>query len=207
MKQKFTELYNSAMPEPAFLNVPALNFLMIDGIGDPRGSQEYEDAVNALVAVSFATMFMLKRDKQVKDYGVPPVESTWLLNADSDFDGEGNTQWRWTAMVMQPEHVELEDIIRSIEYLKMTNPLVIYDKIRFECVEEGMTVHMLHHGTYRKQRASVARMDAFASANGCEMLMRHHEIYLTHPFGTDVQKIRTILRHPVIKKFAPPVSE
>ena len=204
LKKRFVELYESATTEPAFLNVPPMNFLMIDGQGDPKGLQEYHDAVETLISVSYATMYLLKREKQIKDYGIPPVESMWVLDKNSDFDGMDNKEWRWTAMIMQPDHVTHDDILHSVEVLMETNKTLDYSKMRFEQFEEGMTVQMLHYGPYRKQRASVEKMDAFATEHGCEMLMRHHEIYMTDPLGTDLRKIQTIVRHPVIKKYTPP---
>ena len=151
MKKKFTELYNSATAEPAFLNVPAMNFLMLDGIGDPKGNPDYRGAVNALVAVSYATMFMLKREKQIKDFGVPPVESIWLLDANSDFDGMDNKEWRWTAMIMQPDHVVKEDIERAIMDINATHPNPIYEKIRFERFDKRDShCHMLTTGVISK---------------------------------------------------------
>jgi hypothetical protein len=44
------------------VDVPRLQFLMIDGEGHPSTSPEYALAVEALLSVSYTAKFMVKRD-------------------------------------------------------------------------------------------------------------------------------------------------
>ena len=74
-KKELKHLYN---PPKQFtvVDVPPMNFLMIDGHGDPNTAQEYTDAVEALYAVAFKVKFASKRELD-QDYVVPPLEGLW----------------------------------------------------------------------------------------------------------------------------------
>ena len=64
-------------------------------------------------------------------------------------------------------------------------------------------MQMMHIGPYSTEPATVARMRAFAAANGYEDLVgqggKHHEIYMGDPRKAAPAKLKTILRHPVRK--------
>ncbi|TES89626.1 MAG: hypothetical protein E3J88_05625, partial [Anaerolineales bacterium] len=47
-KKELKHLYNPPKKEPVIVDVPAMNFLMIDGKGDPNTAQEYKDAITTL---------------------------------------------------------------------------------------------------------------------------------------------------------------
>ena len=56
------------------VEVPQLNYLMIDGEGDPNTSQSFQDAIDVLYPLSYALKFMIKRGEIEIDYGVLPLE-------------------------------------------------------------------------------------------------------------------------------------
>ena len=60
-KKELKHLYNPSVKEVVVVDVPQMNFLMIDGAGNPNTSQEYKEAVEALYAVSYALKFMIKK--------------------------------------------------------------------------------------------------------------------------------------------------
>jgi hypothetical protein len=57
---KDMDLYKASAKEPQIIDVPAMNFLMIDGEGTPD-SQEFQDAVQALYGVAYTIKFTLKK--------------------------------------------------------------------------------------------------------------------------------------------------
>jgi hypothetical protein len=85
-----------------------MNFLMIDGEGDPNTAQEYRKAVETLYAISYALKFMLKKGKAAIDYGVMPLEGLWWTDDMTKFSIENKAIWQWTVMIMQPEFVTEE---------------------------------------------------------------------------------------------------
>jgi hypothetical protein len=70
-KKKFKDLYTPPSKEVVVVDVPPLNFLMVDGLGDPNKSKNYVDAIEALFAVSYATKFIARSEYAV-DYSVMP---------------------------------------------------------------------------------------------------------------------------------------
>ena len=52
-KKELKHLYHSSSKEVVVVDVPSMNFLMVDGEGDPNTSQSFSDAVGALFAVSY----------------------------------------------------------------------------------------------------------------------------------------------------------
>ena len=77
LKRDMKHLYQASAKSVVQVEVPALIFLMIDGVGDPNISSAYAQAVEALFAVSYATKFLVKRGLQALDYAVMPLEGLW----------------------------------------------------------------------------------------------------------------------------------
>ena len=76
-KKELKHLYNSSSKEAVIIDVPGMNFLMVDGAGDPNTAQAYKDAVEALYSVSYTLKFMVKKGEAAVDYGVMPLEGLW----------------------------------------------------------------------------------------------------------------------------------
>ena len=47
-KKELKHLYNPSSKEVVIIDVPGMNFLMVDGAGNPNAALEYKDAVEAL---------------------------------------------------------------------------------------------------------------------------------------------------------------
>src|SRR5579863_6351665 len=103
-KKDFKELYNPSSKEVTSINVPKMYFLMINGQGDPNTSKEYEQAIEALYAVSFTIKFTLKFAKRAPEYTVPPLETLWWMPDGKPFTMENKASWLWQAMIRQPDH-------------------------------------------------------------------------------------------------------
>ncbi len=61
LKKENKELYNPSAKAVSIADVPEMNFLMIDGEGDPNTSHEYQAAIEALFSVSFKVNSSLKK--------------------------------------------------------------------------------------------------------------------------------------------------
>jgi len=51
-KKEFKDLY-SPKAKPAVIDVPAINFIMVNGVGDPKSAQ-YQNSVQLLYTLSFS---------------------------------------------------------------------------------------------------------------------------------------------------------
>ena len=180
------------------VDVPPMNFLMIDGHGDPNTAQEYQDAVEALYGVAYALKFMSKKEKGM-DYIVPPMEGLWWVENMEEFTTENKSTWDWTMMIMQPEWITqemFEEALKQVE--KKKNPPAL-SRLRLEVYHEGLAVQIVHIGPYNAEAPAIARMHTFIDENGYEPAGKHHEIYLGDPRKVAPERLKTVLRQPVRK--------
>lgn len=61
LKKDLKHLYNPSAKEVVLVDVPEMQFLMIDGAGDPNTAQEYSDAVSALYSMAYTLKFLIER--------------------------------------------------------------------------------------------------------------------------------------------------
>ena len=120
-KKELKHLYDPSPKKVGVIEVSRMNFLMIDGSGDPNTAQEYKDAVEALFAVSCALKFMVKNAKGI-DYGVLPLEGLWWSDDMDHFSMENKDSWKWTSMIMQPEYVTEGLVSKALEQVKKKKP-------------------------------------------------------------------------------------
>ena len=106
--------------------------------------------------------------------------------------------WRYTAMIMQPDIVTPEVFEEGRAQLLAKHPGPGPARLRLEPFHEGRAIQVMHLGPYATEMATIARMDEFAQANGLTLHGRHHEIYLGDPRRADPEKLKTVLRHPVV---------
>jgi hypothetical protein len=198
-KKELRHLYKPSSKEVVIVDVLAMNFLMVDGSGNPNTSQSYVEAVEALYAVSYTLKFKIKKTREL-DYGVMPLEGLWWADDMDDFTKTRNKDaWYWTMMIMQPEYVTselLEEAKAEIE--KKKNPAAL-SKLRFEPYHEGLSAQIMHLGSYDEEGPTIANMHDFALQQGYILHGKHHEIYLGDPRKTAPEKLRTVLRQPLEK--------
>ena len=140
LKKQLKEFYNTSPKEVTVVDVPAMNFLIVDGKGPPNNSSEYMAAIEALFSVSYTLKFMVKKGKGI-DYGVMPLEGLWWVDEMTKFSADRKDEWKWTAMIMQPQCVTSEDVKVAIEQVKKKKDLPAISKLRFECFHEGKAAH------------------------------------------------------------------
>lgn len=196
LKRDLKHLYYAGK-EHAIVDVPSMNFLMVDGAGDPNTASAYQDAVQTLYAVAYTLKFAVKKQQAV-DYGVMPLEGLWWTS-DSGYDplAQSRDNWRWTMMIMQPEWVNAEMVGQVIEDVRgKKNPPAI-GLVRFEPYAEGLAAQVLYTGPYANEYPTIEGLHHFFQEQGYQHNGKHHEIYLSDPNRTAPQKLKTILRQPV----------
>ncbi len=197
LKKELKHLYQPTAKEVAVVDVPEMNFLMIDGAGDPNTSQEYQDAIEALYAVAYTLKFMVKKRDPQADYVIPPLEGLWWAQEMDAFSMEDKDAWKWTAMIMQPEVVTRELVEEAIQEVERKKDPPALPKIRFESYPEGLSVQIMHIGPYSEEAPTIQKLHAFAQQNGYQLRGKHHEIYLSDPRRTAPDRLKTVIRQPV----------
>lgn len=199
-KKEFKHLYNSSAKKATIVNVPPMNFLLIDGEGDPNISKSYQDSIEGLFSVSYALKFMIKKGTLQIDYGVLPLEGLWWADDITDFNAQNKNKWKWTSMIMQPEYITQEIVVSAIEQVKKKKNLVALPKMRFESFNEGEAVQIMHIGPFSEEGPTIEKVHSFIHENGCQITGKHHEIYLSDFRKTDSGKLKTIIRQPIKRK-------
>lgn len=196
-KKELKQFYNVSGNEVVIVDVPPMNFLMVDGAGNPNVTQEFQDAVEVLYGVSYALKFRVKK-AGLMNYIVMPLEGLWWSESLAEFDPEDKGKWRWTLMIMQP-HAVTEDLFNeaTCEIMKKKNVQLI-SKIRYERFAEGLSAQVMHTGPYNTEGPDVKKLHNFIMDNGYVLSGKHHEIYLSDPRRVKPEKIRTLIRQPMI---------
>jgi hypothetical protein len=173
-----------------------MQFLMIDGHGDPNTAPEYAEALEALYAAAYKTKFLSKAGGQ--DYVVPPLEGLWWAADMAVFTSSlDKSAWDWTMMIMQPDWISAEVFAQAVEQVAEKN-LPALSKLRLQDYDEGLVVQTLHIGSYDDEGPVLHRMHhEFIPDNGYQPRGKHHEIYLSDPRRVAAAKLKTVLRQPV----------
>lgn len=173
-----------------------MQFVKIDGKGDPNTAPAYRQAIEWLYSVSYAMKFAAKASKG-KDYVVPPLEGLWWADDPADFVARRKERWRWTMMIVAPDFVDPMLFDAAVE--KSGKKLgAAPESLRFERLKEGTVLQTLHVGSYDDDGPTLARLhDEEMPSRGLTFAGPHHEIYLSDARKTAPAKLRTILRQPV----------
>ena len=196
LKKDLKQLYQAPAREVVEVEVPAFNFLMVDGKGDPNTSQEYAQAVEALFSVSYAAKFMVKKGLQELDYSVMPLEGLWWADDMSAFVSNDRAIWKWTMMIMQPSFVANEVVEAAIAEVRGKKDPPGIDRLRLEEFAEGRCAQVLHIGPFSEEGPTIERLHEFIDARSSPT-GKHHEIYLSDIRRADPKNWKTILRQPM----------
>lgn len=82
LRKKLKDLYSASLKSTKLVDVPEMQFLMIDGRGDPNDSS-FQEAVEALYSMAYRIKFRLK-DSGL-DFVVMPLEGLWWSPDTADF--------------------------------------------------------------------------------------------------------------------------
>ncbi len=200
-KQEQKQLYAPSAKAVSVVDVPSMHYLMIDGSGNPNTALAYSEAVEALYAVAYALKFKVKKSADGVDFVVLPLEGLWWAEDMRTFQGESRDKdaWQWTMMIMQPAYVTQTLFGETVEEVQKKKKLPALAKLRFALYAEGKSVQIMHVGSYDDEGPTMAKLFAFIDENGYKMSGKHHEIYLGDPRKSASEKLRTILREPVMR--------
>ncbi|MHA1560914.1 MAG: GyrI-like domain-containing protein [Promethearchaeota archaeon] len=199
-KKEFPDLYKPSLKEPTIIKIPKMMFFMIDGTGDPNTSDEYKEVVQLLYNISYALkMKVIKKETPSKDYVVPPLEGLWYMPKMEEWSMDEKDKWEWTMMIRIPDFVKDSQIKKAMKILKETKNPDSFSKLRYEQYDEGTCVQIMYLGPYDEEPPTIKKIHQFAKKNGYNLNGHHHEIYLSDPRRVEPERLKTILRHPIIK--------
>jgi hypothetical protein len=195
-KKEFKHLYRSSAKKVEVVEVPKMNFLMIDGDGGPN-HPTFQNAIEVLFPLSYTLKFMIKKSDIGIDYGVLPLEGLWWADDMSSFIKDKKDDWKWTLMIMQPELVKKEMVVKAIEEVRKKKNPVALPLVRFESFAEGKAAQIMHIGPFSEEGPTVEKAHAFIGDSGSHRIGKHHEIYLSDIRRAAPEKWKTIIRQPM----------
>ncbi|HMP39152.1 MAG TPA: GyrI-like domain-containing protein [Roseiflexaceae bacterium] len=188
-------LYTPSAKEVAIVDVLPMQFLMVDGSGDPNSSSDYAAVVEALFTYAYALKFRVRAEQGI-DYGVLPLEGLWWTADMAQFSADRKGEWKWTMLIAQPEYVDAALVGRVREQVMKKVGAGMVARVRFDVYDEGRAAQIMYIGPYAAEAAAIARVHAFIAANGYVLHGKHHEIYLKDMRRTAPEKLATIIRQP-----------
>jgi hypothetical protein len=193
------ELYKSeytAPRKPAWVDPQPAVYLAIDGQGAPGGTL-FQASIEALYGMAY-TIKMTRKFAGAQDYAIGKLEGRWGDDSASDFSRLPRDQWRWQLLIRTPDFVKPDELDRAVTALLKRGKGEDVRRVRLTPLTEGRCVQMLHVGPYEREAETVALLRAFAEQHQFRLAGRHHEIYLSDPRRVPPERLKTILRHPVV---------
>lgn len=202
-KKEYKEFY---MPpkKPTIVEVPAMNYIAVCGQGDPNDEKgEYAQTLGLLYGIAFTIKMSYKGDHKIQgyfEYVVPPLEGFWWQENTKGMDYTRKQDLHFISMIRLSDFVTKEDVDWAIQEVTKKKK-VDFSKVDFLSVNEGLCVQCMHIGSYDDEPETVENMHRYMEENGYALdfskKRMHHEIYLSDPRRCDVQKLKTVIRHPI----------
>jgi len=197
LKRDLAHLYHPSARDVVRVDVPHMNFLMVDGSGDPNTSHVYAEAVEALFSLAYALKFAVKKGPLAIDYSVMPLEGLWWAEDMSSFVTGDRSAWLWTMMIMQPDFITADLVEATAAVVQAKKAPIALSSVRFESFDEGEAAQILHVGPFSEEGPTIERVHEFIEATGHRRRGKHHEIYLSDIRKAHPSKWKTIIRQPL----------
>lgn len=195
-KQQLKHLYQPSAKAVVRVEVPPMNYLVVDGEGDPNTAPAYQAAVEGLFGLSYTLKFAVKKGPLAIDYSVMPLEGLWWADDMSRFSVQDKSNWKWTLMIMQPDFITADMVGAAADDLRRKKkPLP--DGLRLTTLAEGPCAQTLHTGPFTEEGPTIERVHRFIAESGCSLAGKHHEIYLSDIRKADPAKWKTVIRQPM----------
>ncbi|WP_086314525.1 hypothetical protein A5821_002102 [Enterococcus sp. 7F3_DIV0205] len=185
---------------PVELTVPKQKFYTISGQGDPNGVQFGEETA-ALYGMSYGIRMMPKNGVTPDgyfEYTVYPLEGIWTLSDEAIADGRAfdKADLVYKIMIRQPDFVTEELALANMDQVNKKKPNPNNSNVKFETIEDGKCVQMLHLGSYDDEFKTFEVMDSYCEEHQLKRTtLAHKEIYLSDPRKVAPEKMKTVLRY------------
>ena len=205
-KKEYKEFY---MPpkKPSIVEVPSMNYIAVCGKGNPNDEDgEYKASIGLLYGIAFTIKMSYKGTHKIDgyfEYVVPPLEGFWWQNGNENgIDYEKKDELSFISVIRLPDFVTKKDFEWAIEEAtKKKNQ--DFSKVEFLSYDEGVCVQCMHIGSYDNEPATVKLMHEYMTRASYQLDIQnpryHHEIYLSDPRKCNINKLKTVIRHPIRK--------
>ena len=194
-----------AKAQPAAIDVPAMNYFVVDGAGSPA-DEEFQAVVGLLYTLSYTIRMMPKSGwtpPDYQEYTVFPLEGLWRMDSDAWKPGcvLDKSKLQYRLMIRQPWFVTQDVVERARTSALKKVSAELLARASFETMSDGLSVQMLHVGPYDTEPETFAAMNEFMREHGLSRTEQvHREIYLSDPRRVAPEKNRTTLRYVNLKQ-------
>ena len=204
-KKEYKQFYMPAN-KPSIVTVPKMNYIAVRGKGNPNDENgEYKDSIGLLYAIAFTIKMSYKGSHKIDgyfEYVVPPLEGFWWQEGSDTIDYANKNGFNFISLIRLPDFVTKADFDWAVR--EATNKKKVdFSKVEFLTYDEGVCVQCMHVGSYDDEPKTVALMHEYMAVNGYALDISesryHHEIYLSDPRKCAVEKLKTVVRHPIRK--------
>lgn len=205
-KKEYKEFY-IPKNKPSIIDVPAMNYIAVRGKGDPNEEGgDYKKAIEILYSVAYTIKMSKKGTHEIEgyfDFVVPPLEGFWWQDGVEGVDYSDKSSFNWISVIRMPVFVTKEEFEWAVKEAEKKKGIDC-SKAEFITITEGECVQMMHIGPYDDEPATVAVMDDYIEKMGYKndfsATRLHHEIYLSDVRKTAPEKLKTVIRHPIVRK-------
>ena len=186
---------------PEVIIIPKQTFFMLKGKGNPN-SDSFAEKIGVLYSLAYAVRMMPKQGYTPEgyfEYTVYPLEGLWDLTEEGKKSGTLNKdELLYTIMIRQPDFVTVDVANKAFETVRKKKPHPLLDEVTFGTIEDGLSVQMLHLGSYDDEPQSFKIMNDFIANNDLvRSSLIHREIYLSDARKVQADKLKTVLRYVV----------
>ncbi|MDB5106866.1 MAG: hypothetical protein JWP91_4555 [Fibrobacteres bacterium] len=196
-KAQLRKFYKPSASDVELVDLPSMNFVMLDGKGDTDSSPEYLAGVEALFTIAQALKAVIKRTMGI-DYGIMPLEGLWWSSDPTPFTMDRKADCNWTMMINQPMMVTRKVFEKTIVDIKPKERQPAMALMRFEAFPEGRAAQKLHNGPLTESGPAIQAVQDRIRAIGAKPSGKYHEVYLSENRKATPDKWRTIIRQPYI---------
>lgn len=205
-KKEYKEFY---LPKnkPSIINVPAMNYLAVQGKGDPNiEGGEYKESIGLLYGIAYTIKMSKKADYKIDgyfDYVVPPLEGFWWQEGVLGVDYSHKENFEFISVIRLPDFVTKKDFNWAINEATKKKKMD-FSKVCFLNYDEGLCVQCMHIGAYDDEPVTVKLMHDFITEEGYELDITdkrmHYEIYISDVRKVAPERLKTVIRHPIKRK-------
>ncbi len=204
-KKEYKEFYMPAN-KPSIVTVPKMNYIAVRGKGNPNDENgEYKNSIGLLYAIAFTIKMSYKGSHKIDgyfEYVVPPLEGFWWQEGSDTIDYANKNGFNFISLIRLPDFVTEADFDWAVQEATKKKK-ADFSKVEFLTYDEGVCVQCMHVGSYDDEPKTIALMHEYMAVNGYALDISesryHHEIYLSDPRKCAVEKLKTVIRHPIRK--------
>ena len=204
-KKEYKEFY---MPKnkPSIVEISKMNYIAVRGQGNPNDENgDYKNTIGLLYGVAYTIKMSYKGTHKIDgffEYVVPPLEGFWWQENTKGMDYNRKDDMKFISIIRLPDFVTKEDFIWATQEATKKKKQD-FSRVEFLTYDEGVCVQCMHNGSYDDEPATVELLHEYMKENGYELYITdtryHHEIYLGDPRKCAVEKLKTVVRHPILK--------